>query len=129
MYPLHQNETGSFQELAHASDVQFGQLSLLTIAPRCTRGGHYHTHKKEWFCCTHGRCYIVCTNVKTGEQRDIALNDGNREFAIVNPYESHVALNPHDQECELLVICNEEYDPDNPDTIKYEAKGEPVCSR
>ena len=131
MYPLHQNDTGSFQELAHASDVQFSQLSLLTIAPRCKRGGHYHTHKKEWFCCLHGRCYIVAADVRTGRQRGVVLEDSNREFQIVNPYEVHVVLNPSDLECELLVISSEEYDPENPDTVKNEmkeAKGEPVCS-
>ena len=130
MYPLHKNDTGSFQELAHASDIQFGQLSLLTIAPRRSRGGHYHTHKKEWFCCLHGSCYLVLTNPE-GKQlgSGIALNEDNREFVAVLPHEVHTILNPHDRECELLVICNEEYDPDNPDTIKFEVKGEPVCSR
>ena len=132
MHPLHQNEAGSFQELAHASDVEFGQLSLLTVAPRRTRGGHYHTWKKEWFCCLHGRCYIVATDIRTSRQRRIALEDSNREFVIVNPYEAHTVLNPNDRECELLVISSDEYDQDNTDTIKYEAKevkGEPVCSR
>jgi UDP-2-acetamido-2,6-beta-L-arabino-hexul-4-ose reductase len=119
-YPLHKDETGSFQELTRKSDgVDFGQLSLLTVAPRRTRGGHYHTCKREWFCCLHGKCYIACTEVRTGEHRSIELDSQNREFAVVEPYESHVVLNPHDQECELLIICNEEYDPDNPDTILY----------
>ncbi len=125
-YPLHENDTGSFQELAHASDVEFGQLSLLTVAPRRTRGGHYHTCKKEWFCCLHGRCYIVCTDVRTGKQRSIVLDEHSKEFVIVNPYEAHIILNPHDRECELLIICNEEYDPENPDTIEHDAKGEPA---
>jgi len=128
MYPLHQNDTGSFQELAHATDVEFGQLSLLTIAPRCKRGGHYHTRKKEWFCCLHGKCYIVATDVRTGRQRSIVLDDADREFVIVNPYEAHIVLNPSDVECELLIISSEEYDPENTDTIKYEVKGELVCS-
>jgi len=128
MYPLHQNDTGSFQELAHASDVEFGQLSLLTIAPRCERGGHCHTRKKEWFCCLHGKCYIVATDVRTGRQRSIVLDDADREFVIVNPYEAHIVLNPSDVECELLIIVSEEYDLGNPDTIKYETKGELVCS-
>ncbi|MBU2052460.1 WxcM-like domain-containing protein [Patescibacteria group bacterium] len=119
MFPLHQNDTGSFQELAHASDVDFGQLSLLTIAPRCTRGGHYHTHKKEWFCCLHGRCYIVCTNIRTEGRRSVTLDSGNKEFVLVSPYESHVVLNPYEQECELLVISSEEFDPENTDTIKH----------
>ena len=126
MYPLHENDTGSFQELAHTSDVEFGQLSLLTVAPRRTRGGHYHTHKKEWFCCIHGRCYIAVINVKTGKPRSITLDENSKKFVMVNPYESHVVLNPSDIECELLVICNEEYDPDNPDTVKYNDKGASV---
>ena len=129
MYPLHKDDTGLFQELAHASDVEFGQLSLLTVAPRRTRGGHYHTHKKEWFCCLHGRCYIVATDARTAQQRSIVLGESHKEFAIVNPYEAHIVLNPSDQECELLVISSEEYDPDNSDTIKYEAKEEPACYR
>ena len=128
-YPLHRNDTGSFQELAHASDVQFGQLSLLTVAPRCKRGGHYHTNKREWFCCLHGGCYIVAIDIRTGKQRSLVLKDSNREFVTVNPYEAHVVLNPYDQECELLIISSNEYDLENPDTIKYEAKGEPACSR
>jgi len=122
MYLLHKSDTGSFQELAHATDVEFGQLSLLTIAPRCERGGHYHTRKKEWFCCLHGKCYIVATDVRTGQQRSIVLDDAGREFVIVNPYEAHIVLNPSGVECELLVICNEEYDLGNPDTIKYKGK-------
>ena len=119
IYLLRKSDTGSFQELAHASDVEFGQLSLLTVAPKCTRGGHYHTHKKEWFCCIHGRCYISTTDVRTNDLRTIELNDDSKEFAIVKPYESHVVLNYSDLECELLVVSSEEYDPDNTDTITY----------
>ena len=123
MYLLHKSDTGSFQELAHASDgIEFGQLSLLTIAPRCKRGGHYHTRKREWFCCLHGRCFIIATDVRTMEQRSVVLEGSNREVQVVEPYEVHVVLNPHDRECELLVVCNEEYDPENSDTIKYEDK-------
>ena len=125
-YSLHQDDTGSFQELAHASGVEFGQLSLLTVAPRRTKGGHYHTHKKEWFCCIHGRCYIAVINVKTGKPRSITLDENSKKFVLVNSYESHIVLNPSDIECELLVICNEEYDPDNPDTVKYNDKGASV---
>jgi UDP-2-acetamido-2,6-beta-L-arabino-hexul-4-ose reductase len=124
MYPLNKNDTGSFQELAHKSDgIEFGQLSLLTVAPRCSRGGHYHTRKKEWFCCLHGSCYIACTDTRAGKQRIIVLNEKSREFVPIAPYENHSVLNPSNKECELLVICNEEYDPENPDTIKWERKG------
>lgn len=124
IYPLHLNDTGSFQELAHASNgIEFGQLSLLTVAPRRTRGGHYHTHKKEWFCCLRGQCCIVATEVGTGQWRSLVLSADKREFIAINPYEAHTVLNNSDQECELLVICDKVYDPENPDTIDY--KGQP----
>lgn len=129
MYLLRKSDTGSFQELARASSgIKFRQLSLLTIAPGCTRGGHYHTRKKEWFCCLHGKCWIVATNILTGQQRNIVLKDDNREFAMVNYYEAHVALNSGDRECEVLIICDEEYDPDDADTIKYEGEEAKLCS-
>jgi len=119
MHPLHKSDTGSFQELAHASEgIEFGQLSLLTIAPRRKRGGHYHTRKYEWFCCLHGACHIILANPEGKQIGCISLLGRQRKFSIVKPGEVHTVLNPYDQECELLVICNEEYDPDDADTIK-----------
>lgn len=121
-HPLHTNDTGSFQELAHASDIQFGQLSLLTVAPKRTRGGHYHTHKTEWFCCIHGRCAMVLQSPEGRQLAGIPLDENERWFVKVLPGEVHTVLNPSDKECELLVISSEEYNPADPDTIKYEAK-------
>lgn len=121
MYPLHKNETGSFQELARSGDVKFGQLSILTINPGCTRGGHYHTKKEEWFCCIHGKCEMRLNNVKDGSERIVILDEANREFVVVKPYENHIVMNPSDsEECELLIIISAEYDPRDPDTFKYE---------
>jgi UDP-2-acetamido-2,6-beta-L-arabino-hexul-4-ose reductase len=119
MFPFHSNETGSFQELAHASDVKFGQLSMLTIKEGCARGGHYHTRKEEWFCCIHGICEMELINIKTKERRVIDLLEGKREFVKVNPYESHTIANRSDMDCELLVIISEEYNEKDADTIKY----------
>jgi UDP-2-acetamido-2,6-beta-L-arabino-hexul-4-ose reductase len=123
---LHKDDTGSFQELARESEgIEFGQLSLLTVAPRCKRGGHYHTYKTEWFCCVHGSCYIVLSNLEGKQIGSLSLSDTGRKFVVVKPYEVHTILNPHDQECELLVICTEEYDPGNPDTMTSQFGGQP----
>jgi UDP-2-acetamido-2,6-beta-L-arabino-hexul-4-ose reductase len=93
---------------------------MLTVAPRRVRGGHYHTHKTEWFCCTHGACVLILTDIATGMQLTaIELSDTNRVFVSVNPREAHIVLNHHDCTCELLVISSEEYNPENPDTITY----------
>ena len=114
---------GSFQELAHSSDVKFGQLSLLRVNSGFARGGHYHTHKEEWFCCIHGRCEMEITNVKDGTMRAVILEDSKKEFILIKPYESHLVRNFSKSDiCELLVIVSEEYSPEDPDTFKSEDK-------
>ena len=125
MYPKHNNKDGSFQELAHASDVKFGQLSYLTVNPQCIRGGHYHTRKEEWFCCVRGKCTMVLADVKTKKKRVVSLNSSKKKFVYVKPYEKHTVLNLGGSEpAELLVIISEEYDESNPDTFKGGINGE-----
>ncbi len=121
MYHIHKDASGSFQELVHSSDVKFGQLSRLTVEPQAVRGGHYHTHKEEWFCCLHGKCNIVVENVKDGARRVLSLKDTHRKFVLIKPYENHTVLNLGSSKiCELLVIASEEYNPENPDTFEVE---------
>ena len=121
MYPIHENETGSFQELARANDVIFGQLSYLTIRPKCSRGNHYHTHKEEWFCCLHGRCELKLIHVKEGIEKRVVLDSSRREFVKVNPFENHILTNLDDaQDCKLLIIISQEYYPETADTFRLE---------
>jgi len=120
MFPVHENESGSYQELAHKSDVVFGQLSILNIKPGFTRGGHYHTRKKEWFCCIHGSCVIKMINIKTGETMDVKLTGEKRQFIKIEPWVNHHIKNTGKDDCELLIIISEEYDKDNPDTFGSE---------
>lgn len=120
MYPIHESESGSFQELAHSSDVKFGQLSILTVNPRCERGGHYHKRKKEWFNCIYGRCKMEMVDIRDGSLRVVILNgSASREFVKVRRYERHIVKNlSNSEKCELLVIASEEYDENDPDTFK-----------
>jgi len=120
LFQLHKSELGSFQELAHASDIQFGQLSLLKVNIGCTRGGHYHTRKHEWFACIRGKCKIEMVGVGAyRHSRVVELDASGIEFVEVMPYESHKVINTGDDLCELLVIISEPFDPENPDTIEY----------
>jgi UDP-2-acetamido-2,6-beta-L-arabino-hexul-4-ose reductase len=119
MYQVHKNETGSFQELAHSSEITFGQLSILIINSGFTRGDHYHTRKKEWFCCIHGKCELKLDNIKDGTSKIMILDENNREFVFVKPYENHIIKNIDNyNKCELLVIISEKYDPKDSDTFK-----------
>lgn len=121
MNTIHENDTGSFQELAHSYDVSFGQLSILNIAQFCSRGGHYHRRKYEWFCCIHGMCaletYPMGRPEDKAERRLI-----RREFAPVEPYLVHTLRNAAEGDCELLVISSEVFDPRDTDTYKDESR-------
>lgn len=120
LFPLHEDERGSFQELAHSDDVQFGQLSILKINPKCVRGGHYHTRKQEWFCCIHGKCRLDLVNVYDKSQLSSILEDTCRVFLPVEPFHIHTVKNlSNTKVCELLVIASEKYNPDDADTITY----------
>ena len=124
MYPVHRNETGSFQELARRSGVDFGQLSVLRVNPTCVRGGHYHARKKEWFCPIMGQGVLKILNMETNEERGISL-DGfkKREFFLVNPHEVHWVANIDPfVDLEVLIIISEEFAEHDPDTFKYEGE-------
>jgi len=120
MNPIHKNAEGSFQELAHKSDVDFGQLSILEINSGCIRGGHYHKRKVEWFCAISGSCILEIVDVKTDEKKVCFLDSKVKEFVKVIPYEYHFLFNPASNLiCEVLIITNEEYDENDPDTFNY----------
>jgi len=121
-YPVHKSDTGSFQELAHKSDVKFGQLSVLTINPGCERGGHYHTRKTEWFCCLSGKCWLDLSSALTqsNEVHRYYLSGDKKEFFAIDPLWSHKVTNAEDTECVVLIICDEEFDPEDPDTFRTE---------
>ena len=120
MFPVHRSESGSFQELAHQGDVEFGQLSILTIQPGCLRGGHYHTRKREWFCCIQGSCRIEMKDTTSGETSVVELRGNHREFIVVEPLRVHRVRNTGAEDCEVLIIASEVYDANNADTFRLE---------
>ena len=122
MFPVHRNETGMFQELAHVSNMAFGQLSVLGVNPGCTRGGHYHIRKQEWFCAVSGTGILKIMDLETREEKIFSL-DGfkERQFFLVNPNEVHWVINTDPYtDLEVLIIISEEYDKRNADTFKFE---------
>jgi dTDP-4-dehydrorhamnose 3,5-epimerase-like enzyme len=121
MYHVHENETGLFQELARSNDIKFGQISLLIINSGCSRGGHFHARKEEWFCCIHGKCRIDLLNVHSKVTKEAILDDTKREFFKVEAFWSHTLTNLSDEKtCDIIVIVSEEFDESNPDTIRFE---------
>lgn len=118
MYPVHINETGSFQELARSNDVKFGQLSYLIINPLCSRGNHYHKRKEEWFCCLYGSCKMHIFDITTNKKEIFSLDDQRKSFLKIKPFQVHTIKNSDTtKKCELIIINSEEYNEDDSDTF------------
>jgi UDP-2-acetamido-2,6-beta-L-arabino-hexul-4-ose reductase len=115
-YPLHANEAGSFQELLHEDEVTFGQLSVCAIAPLSTRGGHYHRHKQEWFCMLTGEMALDFYNPDGTYRLTQLLSAERRRFVHVPPPYPHAVRNLGSQIAEFLLVANEVFDVNEPDT-------------
>jgi len=122
IFPVHENETGSFQELAHDDDVEFAQLNILSINPGCTRGDHYHKEIHEWFCCIKGSCLLELVDVKSGKLSSIVLDSSKRKFYKIERFQNHKLVNRKNEICEILIITNRKFDKNNPDTFKMEIR-------
>jgi len=121
VHPIHKNETGLFQELARNKDVKFGQISLLVINPGCSRGGHHHARKEEWFCCIRGQCRMDLANIHSNATKEILLDESARYFFKVEPFWSHTLTNiSKAKACYIIIIISEEYNESDPDTFKFE---------
>lgn len=118
MYSVHENDSGSFQELARPKDLEFGQLSYLVIKPGFSRGNHYHKRKEEWFCCVRGKCRMVLFDINSNKTRELPLDSTKKEFIKVEPYEVHTLTNTSSSEnCDLIIVISEEYIETDPDTF------------
>jgi UDP-2-acetamido-2,6-beta-L-arabino-hexul-4-ose reductase len=122
MFPIHENSSGSFQEIAHASEIEFGQLSILTVNPSNIRGGHYHSRKKEWFCPIFGKGTLRLVDIETGKERNIKISEENREFYFVPPNYAHWVMNYSREELVILIIISEEYREETADTYLFKEK-------
>lgn len=120
MYPVHENSSGMFQELARKKDVKFGQLNYLVVKPNCSRGNHYHKRKEEWLLCMRGKCELNITDLRNKKNKKILMDSSKKEFVKINPFENHFVKNLSESEnCEILIIISEEFNEKDPDTYKF----------
>jgi UDP-2-acetamido-2,6-beta-L-arabino-hexul-4-ose reductase len=115
-YPVHASDTGSFQELAHAEDVTFGQLSHGKIGSGATRGGHYHNVKEEWFCVLVGRMAVDFYTKDGSYLRTDLLEASLPRFLHIPAGYLHYVRNVGPEPIHYLLIANEVFDPTRPDT-------------
>ncbi len=100
-------------ESLKASIAEQGVIVPLTFDER---GGHYHLHKEEWFCVVEGRMALDFF-ARSGEYVLTQLLEAEHpRFVHVPPPYYHVVRNVGPGEVKFLIVANEAFDPENPDT-------------
>ena len=117
-FPLKMNvdDRGSFTELMHTKNC--GQISVNVSKPGVTKGNHWHNSKWEYFIVVSGHGLIQERNIVTGETVEFTVSGDKIEAVAMIPGWTHNIINLSETENLVTVMtCNENFDPDNPDTF------------
>ncbi|MDY6024248.1 MAG: NAD-dependent epimerase/dehydratase family protein [Candidatus Borkfalkiaceae bacterium] len=117
-FPLKMNvdDRGSFTELMHTKNC--GQISVNVSKPGVTKGNHWHNSKWEYFIVVSGHGLIRERNLVTGETVEFTVSGDKIEAVTMIPGWTHNIINLSETENLVTVMtCNENFDPDNPDTF------------
>lgn len=117
-FPLKMNvdDRGSFTELMHTKNC--GQISVNVSKPGVTKGNHWHNSKWEYFIVVSGHGLIRERNIVTGETVEFTVGGDKIEAVAMIPGWTHNIINLSETENLVTVMtCNENFDPDNPDTF------------
>ena len=96
---------------------EFGQIHVSVAYPGKVRGNHYHTRKLEWFNVPMGKGLLRLKDLKTGEEKDIIMGEGDLRTVHIPPGIIHAIKNIEEADMVLIVYANESFDPDDPDTF------------
>lgn len=100
-------------------NIDFGQISFLSILPKKIRGNHYHNTKTEKFVVISGNARFNFINVITKERFSILVDEKKNMAINTIPGWAHNIENVGTKTVKVLVWSNEIFDKKNPDTIFY----------
>lgn len=106
---------GFFEELYKSK--KYGQISLNMAYPGITKGGHYHTYKKEIFYVVDGHCLIRQRNIHT-DQMVVNEVEDKKTFVDILPEYTHEITNIGRNNSYTLMWISEVYSDETPDTLR-----------
>ena len=115
-----EDERGSFEELYKSK--KYGQISDNVAFPGITKGGHYHTHKKEIFCTVIGKSEIKQRNIKTNEMLVDIVDGDNPHPVDIKVGCTHQIKNIGQENTHTLMWISEVYNPETADTFREEVE-------
>lgn len=117
IYDLKMNvdDRGSFTELVRT--VNAGQVSVNVCRPGITRGMHWHVTKMEEFIVVSGKGRIRERKIGTVEVEEYIVDGSKIQSVIMKPGFTHEITNIGDTDLIIIMICNEVFDSEHPDTF------------
>lgn len=119
---VYTDHRGWLAEILKLTDLRsdgFGQLFVTVANPEKTKGNHYHTKKREWFCVVSGEGELILKDVKNGSAKKIRMSGNAPKIVEIPPYVAHAITNRGKDSMVLLVCANEVFNPKKPDTHSY----------
>lgn len=119
-YNFAEDNRGSFEELYKSR--KWGQISDNVAYPGITKGGHYHTYKKEIFYTVIGESEIKQRNI---DNNDIIIDvvDGKHPHPVnIIPRYTHQIKNIGKVDTHTIMWISEIYNPETHDTYKEEVE-------
>lgn len=113
--PHHVDPRGIFVEMLRTHDS--GQFSYFTAHPGVTRGGHYHHTKTEKFLVIQGDALFRFRHLLTNKLVELRTTGGNPQVVDSIPGWVHDITNVGHQEMVVMLWANENFDPEEPDTV------------
>ena len=115
-YNFANDERGSFEELYKSK--KWGQISDNVAYPGITKGGHYHTYKKEIFYTVIGESEIVQRDIKTDEVIIDKVSGDNPHPVDIRVGYTHQITNIGKINSHTIMWISEIYNPDTHDTYR-----------
>ena len=113
-----QDERGSFEELYKSK--KWGQISDNVAYPGITKGGHYHTYKKEIFYTVIGQSEIKQRSIDN-DDLIVDVVDGSHPHPVkIIPRYTHQIKNIGSVNTHTLMWISEIYNPETHDTYREE---------
>ena len=111
---------GSFEELYKSK--KWGQISDNVAYPGVTKGGHYHTYKKEIFYTVIGECEIKQRNIKNNDMIIDKVSGSNPHPVDIRVGYTHQITNIGKNNSHTIMWISEIYNPETHDTYREEVE-------
>lgn len=96
-----------------------GQVAYINAVPHETRGNHYHLRKTEHFLVVFGAAEFNVRDRDTGNIVKVTTSGGRPMVVSIFANHTH-AITATDEGAIIVIWCDEQFDPKDPDTFMEE---------